>query len=132
LAGESGLRNVLSGFVAIFVLGCLIPFSGLGVGIALAVMFGIAFAPTVQVAKMLPRKLPLLLLEGQASILFMLAVWIVRLAVLHPSTVGHSSRSRAWIQGLRYAMAPTLVAIAILFMAALYESLVIWLEGAGP
>jgi hypothetical protein len=117
--------NLLGGSLLVITLPSLvIPFSGLAIGCWRAVLWGLALAPTsAQLALvMIPHSL-VLLLEGQAYILTMLAVYVHGMAFLRPHSVGLTSHGRGYVAGLRLSARLYLLVIVVLGVAAIYEAL---------
>lgn len=113
----------LGSFGAITLPSLIIPFSGLLVGIYRAVLWGILFSPRNEIGLiMIPHSLTLLL-EGQAYILVMLAVYIHGRAFLQPQLVGAVNRKAGYLAGLRLTGRIYVMAALVLAVSAVYEAL---------
>ncbi len=102
----------------------IVPFSGLLVAAYRAVLWGLILAPTsTELALvMIPHSLTLLL-EGQAYILSMLAVYVQGKAFLWPDSVGAANRSQGYVTGLKLSARLYLLVVLVLAVAAIYEAL---------
>lgn len=102
----------------------IVPFSGLLLGAYRAALWGLILAPTnTQLAwLMIPHSLTLLL-EGQAYILTMLAVYVQGKAFLWPDSVGVASHLQGYVTGLRLSARLYLLVVLVLAVAAIYEAL---------
>ena len=113
---------LLASLLVITVPSLVIPFSGLLMGIYRAVLWGLIFFPghpDMQVV-MIPHSLTLIL-EGQAYILVMLAVWLQGRAFLFPQSAGVEGHLRGYLEGLKRTGKIYLLVILTLFVAAVYE-----------
>lgn len=101
----------------------MLPFAGL-VGVYRAAMWGFVLAPTsAELALvMVPHSLTLLL-EGQAYILAMLAVYVHGRSFLRPRTVSLTNHARGYVAGLRLSARIYVLVIIVLAAAAIYEAL---------
>lgn len=102
----------------------IVPFSGLLLGAYRAVLWGLILAPTGPelALVMIPHSVTLLL-EGQAYILALLAVYVQGRAFLWPDSVGASSRRQGYVTGLKLSARLYLLVIVALAGAAIYEAL---------
>ncbi|NIN66552.1 MAG: stage II sporulation protein M [Anaerolineae bacterium] len=102
----------------------IVPFSGLLLGAYRAALWGLILAPTnTELALvMIPHSLTLLL-EGQAYILAMLAVYVQGKAFLWPDSVGAANRSQGYVTGLKLSARLYLLVLFVLALAAVYEAL---------
>ncbi len=130
-------RNVLAAAVVTFVVNLLagsllyitlpslvIPFAGVVLGSYRAVLWGLLLAPTsAELALvMIPHSL-VLLLEGQAYILAMLAVYVHGKSFLRPQSVGLTSHARGYLAGLKLSARLYILVLIVLAVAATYEAL---------
>jgi hypothetical protein len=117
--------NLLGGGLLVITLPSLvIPFIGLAIGCWRAVLWGLALAPTsAEIALVMIPHSVVLLLEGQAYILVMLAVYVHGMAFLRPHSVGLTSHGRGYVAGLRSSARLYLLVIVVLAVAAIYEAL---------
>lgn len=112
----------LGAFAVITLPSLIIPFSGLLFGIFRAFLWGLILSPAhpdLRLA-MIPHSITLLL-EGQAYILAMLAVYIHGRAFLWPQTVGVERRLKGYKEGLKRSAKVYLLVIITLAIAAVYE-----------
>jgi hypothetical protein len=102
----------------------ILPFSGLLLGVYRAVLWGLILAPTgTELALvMIPHSLTLLL-EGQAYILAMLAVYVQGKAFLWPESVGAANRRQGYVTGLKLSARLYLLVVLVLAVSAIYEAL---------
>lgn len=117
--------NLLGGsLLAITLPSLVLPFVGLVIGCWRAVLWGLALAPTSPelALVMIPHSL-VLLLEGQAYILAMLAVYIHGKSFLQPRSVGLASHVRGYVTGLKLSARLYLLVVIALAVAAIYEAL---------
>jgi hypothetical protein len=100
-----------------------IPFSGFLMGILRAVLWGLLMAPTSpELAKiMIPHSLTLLL-EGQAYVLVLLAVYIQGKAFLWPRSEGAVSHLQGYKVGLVRTGKIYVLVTLVLLVAAIYEA----------
>lgn len=100
----------------------IIPFSGLLVAAYRAILWGLLLSPAHPGMRlvMIPHSV-VLILEGQAYILTMLAAYIQGRAFLWPKHVGLESRARGYLEGLKRTGKLYLLIILTLAIAALYE-----------
>ncbi len=117
--------NLLVGSLALITLpSLLVPFSGLLMGVYRAVLWGLALSPAepALARAMIPHSLTLIL-EGQAYVVAMLAVYLHGRAFLWPRSVdAEKPRQGYWIGVKRTASLYLLIAI-LLAVAAIYEAL---------
>jgi hypothetical protein len=122
--------NLLIGsFVTITLPSLVIPFSGLLQGVVRAVLWGLLFSPpTLEVsgAELIQGLLTfiLLVMEGQAYVLTMLAATIQSQAFLFPQSVGTTSRRQGYRVGIKHSLHLYLLVVLQLAVAAIYEALV--------
>jgi hypothetical protein len=117
--------NLLVGsLVTVTLPGLIIPFSGLLLGVYRAILWGLLLSPANAglAGPMIPHSLTLIL-EGQAYILAMLAVFIHGKAFLNPSAYGVTGHLRGYVEGLRRTGWIYLLVVILLAVAAIYESL---------
>lgn len=116
-------------FAAITLPSLLLPFSGLVVGAFRALLWGVAFSPPLSDLTG-PRVLAgllvlgLLLFEGEAYVLAMLAAYLQGRALLAPRFVEAISHWQGHRRGIGIALKIYALVILMLIAAALYESLV--------
>lgn len=124
------LVNLFVGsFAAITLPSLLLPFSGLAVGAFRALLWGVAFSPPLSdltAPRVLAGLLVLgvLLLEGEAYVLAMLAAYLQGRALLAPRFVGTISHWEGYRRGIGIALQIYALVILMLIAAALYKSLV--------
>ena len=119
-----GVNLTLGSFGTITLPSMVIPFVGLLMGCLRALIWGILFSPVSPHARQvfIPH-LPVLLVEGQAYVLTMLAVYIQGTAFLRPHTVGAQSMGRGYYTGLCRSGQLYLLIIVVLAISAVYESI---------
>jgi hypothetical protein len=100
----------------------IIPFSGILVGAARAIVWGLLLSPAHPGLRliMIPHSIALVL-EGQAYVMTMLAAYIQGRAFLWPRSVGLERRSNGYLEGLKLTGKLYLLIILILAIAAIYE-----------
>jgi hypothetical protein len=100
----------------------VIPFSGFLIGIYRAVLWGILLSPANPDMRliMIPHSLTLII-EGQAYILALLAVYLQGRAFLLPQSVGLESRVQGYLEGLKRTGKIYLLVVLTLAIAAIYE-----------
>lgn len=99
----------------------VIPFVGIISGLYRAILIGISFSPVDPfMARIFFPHLPTLLLEGQATILAMLGVYIQGRAMIWPATVEQQSRWKAYIEGVRQSGIMYMLIMPILLISAIY------------
>lgn len=117
--------NLLGGSIAsLTVPSLIIPFIGIVLGGFRAVLWGLLMSPAnadMRLA-MIPHALTLIL-EGQAYIIAMLAVYIQGRAFLKPKTVQAATRGQGYKIGLKLTLRLYVLIIILLLIAALYEVL---------
>jgi len=119
------LFNFFLGSVAVLLLpSLLIPFGGVGIGAARAVLWGLLLAPTTPElrAAMIPHSLTLVL-EGQGYILAILAAWVIGRAFVSPASVGATRWLQGYGIGLKKALTVYVLVAIVLAIAAVYEAL---------
>ena len=117
--------NLFIGSIAVITLPSLvIPFSGLLTGAYRAVLWGLLLSPTTPVLRwvMIPHSL-VLILEGQAYILAMLAAYVQGRAFLWPRSVGAATRRQGYGLGVKRSVRIYLLVVLVLAVAAIYEAL---------
>jgi hypothetical protein len=123
--------NLVAGsFVSITLPALVIPFSGLLVGGLRAVLWGLIFSPTtlaVGSSETFYGVLAsgVLLLEGQAYVLVMLATVIQGQAFLWPASVGATSWKQGYLVGLKRTASLYLLVVLVLAVAAVYEAVLV-------
>jgi hypothetical protein len=119
--------NLLIGAMATITLPSLvIPFSGILLGVYRAVLWGLLLSPANPDLRMamIPHSITLIL-EGQAYILAMFAVYMQGRAFLFPQTVGMESSMKGYLEGLKRTGRLYLLITLVLAVAAVYEPLVL-------
>ncbi len=117
--------NLFTGSLGTITLPSLvIPFCGLLMGVYRAAAWGLMLSPaSPELAKtMIPHSLTLIV-EGQAYIVAMLAVFIHGKAFIWPRSAGVESRWKGYVEGLKRTGQLYLLVIILLIVAAVYESL---------
>ncbi len=117
--------NLFLGSIAVITLPSLvIPFSGLLTGAYRAVLWGLLLSPTTPVLRlvMIPHSL-VLILEGQAYILAMLAAYVQGKAFLWPRSVGATTRRQGYGVGVKLSVRIYGLVVLLLAVAAIYEAL---------
>lgn len=115
--------NLVVGSIATITLPSLfVPFSGLLMGAYRALIWGMIYAPTTPEMRtiLIPHSLTMIL-EGQAYILAMLAVFIQGRAFLLPQRVGETSHRRGYWLGVKLTFRMYVLVILVLLVAAVYE-----------
>ncbi len=128
--GLTLVTNLLLGsLVSITLPSLIVPFSGLLVGLFRALMWGILFSPSLSgvgfgdiVAGFLI--VILLLLEGQAYVLTMLAAYIQGKAFLFPDSVGAPNRKSGYWTGVKQSLRLYPLVTLVLVAAAVYEAVI--------
>jgi hypothetical protein len=100
-----GVNLCIGSLLSITFPSLVIPYSGLGVGGLRALLWGLLFSPKPEavVFANLPAGIgvgAVLVLEGQAYVLTMLAAWIFSRAVVRPASVGAATRREGFRRGL--------------------------------
>jgi len=119
------LVNLFLGtLIEISVPALIIPFSGLLMGLLRASLWGLLLAPTTPnlAGPMIPHSLTLLI-EGQAYVLAMLAVYIQGKAFIWPAAYGQIGHLRGYVEGLRRTGGIYVLVTLALAVAAIYEAL---------
>jgi hypothetical protein len=117
--------NLFIGSIAVITLPSLvIPFSGLLTGAYRAILWGLLLSPTTPVLRwvMVPHSL-VLILEGQAYILAMLAAYVQGRAFLWPCSVGVTTHRQGYGLGVKRSVRIYLLVVLVLAVAAVYEAL---------
>jgi hypothetical protein len=122
-----GINLLIGSFVYITVPSLLVPFSGIVTAAIRAVMWGLVFTPSLaalSVAGTIKGLLIglLILLEGEGYVLAILGSYIHGAAVLAPASVGASTRWKAYRSGAHTALTIYPLIVAVLALAALYET----------
>lgn len=115
--------NLLLGSFAVITLPSLIvPFGGILVGVYRAIVWGLLLSPANPDLRfvMIPHSITLIL-EGQAYILAMFAVYLQGRAFLFPGTVGLESRAKGYVEGLKQTGKLYALVVLTLAIAAIYE-----------
>ncbi len=107
-----------------------IPFSGVAVGCIRALTWGMLLAPTTpMMAERMTYASLVLVFEGQAYVLAMLAAVIHWRGIIKPQTVGETKRLRAYIAGLKKTARIYLLITLILAAIAVYEAFIVIFVG---
>ena len=117
--------NLFLGSIAVITLPSLvIPFSGLLMGVYRAILWGLLLSPTAPELRlvMIPHSL-VLILEGQAYILAMLAAYVQGRAFLWPRSVGVATRRQGYGLGVKRSVRIYLLVVLVLAVSAVYEAL---------
>lgn len=133
LAGAAAIflvNLILGSFLEITLPSLIIPFSGLVIGIVRALMWGLLFSPFHAQqwvsAPVFLNQMILLLLEGEGYVLALAGAFVQGRALFFPHTVGQSSRLHSYWQGVRQSLALLACGAAVLALAGLYESVLIF------
>ncbi|MGA9398007.1 MAG: hypothetical protein WBV22_07080, partial [Anaerolineaceae bacterium] len=117
-------------FIAITLPSFIIPFSGFLVGGLRAILWGFLFSPDL--TELTPLKILagvgiglLLVFEGEAYVLGLFAAFLHGRVWLYPSSVGAEKVSQGYLAGLRLTLRMYLLIISMLFIAAVYESILV-------
>jgi hypothetical protein len=113
---------VLASFLQITLPSAIVPFSGFVIGIVRAVTWGLLLSPAHPDLRlvMIPHSL-VLILEGQAYILALLAAYVHGRAWLWPKAVSLEKHGRGYVEGLKRTGKLYLLVILTLAVAAIYE-----------
>lgn len=117
--------NLFLGSIAVLTLPSLvIPFSGLLIGVYRAILWGVLLSPTSPEMRlvMIPHSL-VLILEGQAYILAMLAAYVQGKAFLWPRSAGVATRRQGYGLGVKRSARIYLLVVLVLAVSAVYEAL---------
>jgi len=117
--------NLVGGsFIFITLPSLFIPFFGLFTGIVRALLWGLILSPTSQqlALVMIPHSLTLIL-EGQAYIIAMLAVYVHGRAFLWPGSIKAVTLPEGYHTGLKRSLQLYLLVIILLALAAIYEAI---------
>lgn len=100
----------------------IIPFFGSLMFVARAIIWGLIFSPASPDMRltMIPHSLTLIL-EGQAYILVMFAVYLQGRAFLWPQTAGVDGHGRGYLEGLKRTGKVYVLVVLTLAVAAIYE-----------
>lgn len=106
----------------------VIPFSGLLLGAYRAILWGFLLSPTTPELRlvMIPHSL-VLILEGQAYILAMLAAYVQGKAFLWPRSVGAATRRQGYGLGVKRSVRIYVLVVLLLAVAAVYEALEVFI-----
>ncbi len=121
--------NLFLGSIAVITMPSLvIPFSGLLIGAYRALLWGLLLSPTTPELRlvMIPHSL-VLILEGQAYILAMLAAYVQGRAFLWPHSVGASTRRQGYGVGVKRSARLYVLVVLLLAVAAIYEALEVFI-----
>lgn len=117
--------NLLAGsFLSLTLPSLIVPFTGLLMGIYRAFTWGFILSPSHPelAGPMIPHSLTLIL-EGQAYIVAMLAVWVQGMAFLKPRSAGVRTHREGYLAGLLRTMRLYFLVVILLAVAAVYEAL---------
>jgi len=122
ILGKGFLFNVLaSSYGGITLPSFIVPFVGIFLGLYRAVLLGIVFSPfNVEIGQIFLPHIPTMLIEGQATILAMLGAYIQGRAMIWPASIGHTSRWKAYVEGIRQNGTIYMFIMSILLISALY------------
>ncbi len=100
----------------------IVPFSGFLMGATRAILWGLLLSPADPRlgGMMIPHSLTLIL-EGQAYILALLAVYVAGRAFIQPSAVGVETHGRGYLKGLQQTGSLYVLVTLFLAVAAVYE-----------
>lgn len=114
----------LGSFGTITLPSIVIPFSGLLIAFWRATIWGIIFSPVTAESRSLffPHIL-ILVMEGQAYVLTMLAAWVQSKGLLWPETLGETSHSRGLAAGMRLTGRLYVLIGLVLAVSAVCEAL---------
>lgn len=118
------ITNLFAGtLIEITIPSLILPFVGLVMGVFRAALWGLALSPSDPSLRgaMIPHALTLVI-EGQAYIVAMLAVYIQGKAFLHPAGVGLQSHWKSYMYGLRQTAWLYSLIVILLAVAACYEA----------
>jgi len=120
--GKAFLFNVLGSiYGGISLPSFVIPFIGVLLGLYRAVLLGIIFSPlNDEIGQIILPHIPTMFLEGQATILAMLAAYIQGRAMIWPASIGHTNRWKAYVEGVRQTGTIYIFIMAVLLISALY------------
>lgn len=112
----------LGSFAEITLPSLIIPFSGFLLGVYRAVLWGLILSPAHPDMRMvmIPHSITLIL-EGQAYILALLAVYVQARAFLWPQSVGLMTRWQGYVEGLKRTGKIYVLVVLTLAVAAIYE-----------
>jgi len=115
---------VLASIMWITIPSLLIPFSGLLAGLLRAALWGLVLSPTTpEMAKMMIPHSLTLVIEGQAYVVAMLAVYVHGKAFIAPRTVGAATYTDGYSIGLERTCRLYVFVVILLAVAAVYEAL---------
>jgi hypothetical protein len=122
ILGRGFLFNVLGGsYGGITLPSFIIPFVGIFLGLYRAILLGIVFSPfNAEISQIILPHIPTMMIEGQATILAMLGAYIQGKAMIWPSSIGHTSRWKAYVEGVRQNGTIYMFIMAILLISAIY------------
>lgn len=102
----------------------IVPFAGLPLGAWRAIQWGLIFGPaTADSQRVFIPHVFVLIMEGQAYVLAMLAVWLQGKALLLPKIKGRATAGRRFVWGLEQTARIYLLIAIVLAVAALFEAL---------
>ncbi len=102
----------------------IIPFWGLLIGMIRSLLWGLALSPSDPAFRLrLFAQIPTWLLEGEAYVLAMFAIFIVWHSCLWPRRVGVNSRIQGYVLGLKQTLPLYAIVFFLLVLGAIYESL---------
>jgi hypothetical protein len=116
--------NLLAGsFLSLTLPSLIVPFPGLFMGVYRTFTWGLILSPSHPelAGPMIPHSLTLIL-EGQAYILAMLAVWIQGMAFLRPRSAGVRTHGEGYLAGLLRTMHLYILVAILLAVSAVYEA----------
>lgn len=116
------VANVAFGVLGMAVLpSLLIPFSGIVIHVAFAVLLGLTYAPNDGWGLLL-QHIPTLLIEMQAYVVALVGAYRVGILVIAPEREGLRSRAAGYVRGLHDLAWLLIPAAALLLLGAVYES----------
>ena len=119
-----GVNLIVGSFLTLTLPSLIVPFFGLLMGVYRAVLWGLIMSPAYPelAGPMIPHSITLLL-EGQAYVVAMLAVWVHGVALFRPESVGATGHWAGYLEGLRKTARLYLLVAGLLLVAAVYEAL---------
>ncbi len=126
VVGTFLVNLALGTFMMITLPSLFIPFGGVAMGAVRALTWGMLFAPTTpMMAERMTYASLVLVFEGQAYVLAMLAAAIHWRGIIKPQTVGETKRLRAYWAGLKKTWRIYLLIALILAVIAVYEAYIV-------
>jgi hypothetical protein len=115
---------IVGSFLFLTLPSLIVPFSGLVIGMLRAIFWGLLISPVdPKIAiSMIPHSLTLVL-EGQAYIITMLAVYVQGKAFLWPKAMEVDNHYQGYISGLKQTASLYSLVAGILALSAIYEAL---------